>query len=207
MDRPLLEPSCVADTDEQPTSMRWRNRTGGTSIRWRRSASAVALLLVACSTAGVAAAVTMLGIGFSPVLTNSMSPSYGAGSVAITRQKPTLELAAGDVVILPLSEGQRYMHRVVDVQRLGSRTHVRTKGDHNSVADPWTLEVTSLTAPVTIGSIPYLGWTTKVLRQTTMRLLLAGVVVAFTIVGLRDARRLRKRAHGHQLTESASLDR
>jgi signal peptidase I len=161
------------------------------SHRWFRISTAVVLIAAVIISVSTAVAVSTLRIGFTPVLTDSMSPTLEAGSVAITRQKPTNSLEVGDVVILPLpdNEGQRFLHRLIEVEHLGSETHVRTKGDRNPLPDPWTLQVTSSTAPVAIGSIPYLGWTTNVLRWTIVRLLFAGLTMALVIVGLLRIRR------------------
>jgi signal peptidase I len=165
------------------------------------------LVLATISTVAVACAVTFLRIGFVPVLTNSMSPSLEPGSVAITRQVATSDLSLGDAVILPLpdSEGQRYLHRLIEVEHLGTKTRVRTKGDNNPLADPWTLEVTSSTAPVAIASIPYLGWTANVLRSTFVRLVFAALVVLLVGVGLTRLRRQHLDSREQESDDSAHL--
>lgn len=159
--------------------------------RWGYRLSGILLAFVTVSTVVLACAVTFLRIGFAPVLTNSMSPAFEPGSVAITRQKSTTDLAVGDAVVLPLPEGdgQRYLHRIIEVRRVGTHTQVKTKGDHNPLADPWTLEVTSSNAPVALGSIPYLGWTANVLRWTIVRLAFAGLIIVLVVLGLARARR------------------
>lgn len=171
---------------------RFPHRDPGTKYsRWGHALSGVLLAFVTVSTVTITCAVTFLRIGLAPVLTNSMSPALEAGSVAITRQKSTNELVVGDAVILPLpdSDGQRYLHRIIEVRHVGSHTQVKTKGDHNPLADPWTLEVTSPTAPVAVGSIPYLGWMANVLRWTILRLVFAGLIVALIVIGLERLRR------------------
>jgi signal peptidase len=166
------------------------------------------LSLATISTVAVACAVTFLRIGFVPVLTNSMSPSLEPGSVAITRQVPTSDLSPGDAVILPLpdTEGQRYLHRLIEVKHLGTKVHVKTKGDNNPLADPWTLEVTSSTAPVAIASIPYLGWTANVLRWTFVRLMFAALVILLVGVGLMRLRRQHLDSRERESDDSARLN-
>ena len=165
--------------------------TRGDDSRLIRAMTGLVLIVAVIISVATAVAVSALGIGFAPVLTDSMSPELDAGSVAITRRKSTQELAVGDVVILPLpdGDGQRYLHRIVEVRPAGDRIHVRTKGDQNPLVDPWTLHVASASAPVAIASIPHLGWTTNILRWTLVRLVLGGVVVTFLLVGSMRLRR------------------
>lgn len=163
----------------------------GHGRKWFRAMTGLALILVMILSVSITVAVSMLRIGFTPVLTDSMSPALKAGSVVVTRQKPTADLAVGDAVILPLPDGagQRFLHRLIEVRHIGTQTHVRTKGDHNPLIDPWTLHVTSTTAPVAVASIPYIGWTTNILRWTVVRLLVAALVVALVVIGLVRIRR------------------
>jgi signal peptidase len=185
-----------------------RSNAYSDSHRWFRPTTAVVLIAAVIISVSTAVAVSALRIGFTPVLTDSMSPTLEAGSVAITRQKLTDNLDVGDVVILPLpeNEGQRYMHRLIEVEHFGSETHVRTKGDRNPLPDPWTLQVTSSTAPVAIGSIPYLGWTTNVLRWTIVRLLFAGLIMALVIIGLLRIRRQMSRTHRSNVIVNSSKE-
>jgi signal peptidase len=137
-----------------------------------------------------------------------MSPSFEPGSVVITRQVPTSDLSPGDAVILPLPDtaGQRYLHRLIDVKHLGTKVHVKTKGDNNPLADPWTLEVTSSTAPVAIASIPYVGWTANVLRWTVVRLAFAALVILLVGVGLLRLRRQHLESRKHKYGDPTWLN-
>jgi signal peptidase len=165
--------------------------TRGDDSRMFRAMTGFVLFMAAIISVATAVAVGALGIGFAPVLTDSMSPGLDAGSVAITRRKATQELVVGDVVVLPLpdGDGQRYLHRIVEVRPAGDRIHVRTKGDQNPLVDPWTLHVASASAPVAIASIPHLGWTTNILGRPPVRLVLGGVVVTLLLVGAMRLRR------------------
>ena len=157
-------------------------------------ASGLVLILVLITSISFAFAVAIMRIGFTPVLTNSMEPSVDPGSVVITKQKSTSDLSLGDRVILPLpgGDGQRYLHRIVEIRHYGTRIHIKTKGDKNSLPDPWTLEVTSKDVPIVIASIPYVGWTTNILRPTYLRLALASVIIILVIVALMRIRRQSK---------------
>lgn len=193
MDHPLLR---------EPISRRLRNK-GGPAQRRRhftrnenrehraRLVSGGLLMFVTLLAVAMACAASILRIGFTPVLTNSMAPTFEPGTVAITRPKDTQELKVGDVIILPLpdSNGQRYLHRLIEVRHVGDAIWVKTKGDHNPLPDAWTLEVTSATAPVAVGSIPYVGWLTNVMRGTVVRLGFAGGIVLLVVVGFERTRR------------------
>lgn len=191
---PLVLPPSPPTHRRRPSRPRERfprMPSGSRYARWGHRLTGVLLVLVTIATVTITCAVTFLRVGFAPVLTNSMSPYLRPGSVVVTRQKPTEDIAVGDAVVLPLpdSDGQRYVHRIIEVQHLGAHTQVRTKGDHNPLADPWTLEVTSPSAPVAVGSIPYIGWIANVLRWTILRLVFAGIIVTLVVIGLARARR------------------
>lgn len=158
---------------------------------WARLVSGALLIFVTLLAVVLACAVSIFRIGFTPVLTNSMSPTFQQGSVVITRPKDTEALKVGDVAILPLPgcNGQQYLHRLIDVQRVGTMTLVKTQGDHNPLPDAWTLEVTSSHAPVAVGSIPYVGWMTNVMRGTPIRFGFAGGIVILVVVGFKRLRR------------------
>jgi signal peptidase I len=128
----------------------------------------------------------IVGVGFSPVLTNSMAPDHPAGSVVITIQVPSHELEVGDVVKLPLpsSEGQSYIHRVVDVTPYGESTILVTKGDNNVARDPWVLEVVSSTSPLVVATIPVLGALTAVTGYRSAQLLLGVLAFAFVAIAV-----------------------
>lgn len=178
----------AADASQRPRHLFPRKENRGS---WARLISGGVLMFVTLLAVAMACAASILRIGFTPVLTNSMSPTFEPGSVAITRPKDTQDLKVGDVIILPLpdSNGQRYLHRLIEVRHVGDAIHVKTKGDHNPLPDAWTLEVTSATAPVAVGSIPYVGWLTNVMRGTAVRLGFAGAVVLLVVVGFERTRR------------------
>jgi signal peptidase len=107
----------------------------------------------------VAALVAVVGfhIGLTPVLSASMTPDFGAGSLVVTKPVPVSSLRAGQVIVFtPPGEPDRYVHRVVSIHG-GDRPVIRTKGDANPLVDPWHARLSTATVPVVVGSVPMLG--------------------------------------------------
>ena len=75
------------------------------------------------------------------MLTGSMAPLINPGDVVVSVAKPASELKTGDVITygIPVEDRRIETHRVVDIIRnADGTTAVRTKGDANNGADPWT---------------------------------------------------------------------
>ena len=127
------------------------------------------VVLVGAFLVSVAAAVAivMLHIGFAPVLSGSMEPSFAAGDVVLTEAVDRSSLTPGDIVILPLPDGstQHYVHRIVTAKQSSGGLLVTTRGDNNPTADNWALEITSTTAPKVVGVIPRVGFLQPPTRQ------------------------------------------
>ncbi|PRY39596.1 signal peptidase I [Umezawaea tangerina] len=118
-------------------------------------------VLAVLALAAVAGAVLVVGfrVGFAPVLSPSMSPAFDPGALLVTRPVDARSVEVGDVVVLPRPDapGERYAHRVVEVDRAQVEPLVRTKGDNNTAADPQRLRLTSDTVPVVVGHVPWIG--------------------------------------------------
>ena len=155
------------------------------SKSWRISKN-VALVVVAVGSVTAAILVSTLSLGFSPVLSNSMTPSFHAGEVVITQPEKRTQLRVGDVVILPLPDGsgQRYLHRIVQVLTKNGEVLVRTKGDNNPLPDPWTLRIDSSEVPKAVGSLPKIGMVSAYFRNTSIRLALSCIIFALVLAQL-----------------------
>ena len=146
----------------------------------------------------VAAGVAILagGIAFrfadfhvQTVLSGSMRPTVAPGDLAITQGVPIGSLRVGDVVVFtPPTETQAVIHRIAS--REGDV--ITTKGDANSVADPWHVTLQGATGYRLVFVVPYLGWLTEL---RSVGLIVAGLCVALLIlleirkgVGARRAR-------------------
>jgi signal peptidase len=154
----------------------------------RRSRLFTGLLLV------VGAGVLAVGIGFrvadfhvQTVLTGSMRPVVSPGDLAITQGVPIGSLRVGDVVVFtPPNETQTVLHRIAS--REGDV--ITTKGDANSVADPWRVTLQGATGYRLVGVVPYLGWLTEL---RSVALISAGLIVALLIL-----REIRKGVGAHR---------
>ena len=129
------------------------------------------------------AVVLAAGIGFrvddfhvQTVLSGSMRPTVSPGDLAITQGVPIGSLRVGDVVVFtPPTETQSLLHRIAS--RDGDV--ITTKGDANSVADPWHVTLQGTTGYRLVFVVPYLGWLTE-LRSAA--LIAAGLIVALLIL-------------------------
>ncbi len=138
----------------------------------------VDMVLVAAGVAVIAA-----GIGFrladfhaQTVLSGSMRPTVSPGDLAITQGVPVSSLRVGDVIVFtPLSEARPVLHRIASLEG----DAITTKGDANSVADPWHLTLQGATQYRLVFVVPFLGWLTE-LRSGA--LIAAGLLVALLIL-------------------------
>lgn len=103
----------------------------------------------------IAALVLIYGVEFSRVLSPSMAPDMPVGSVAVTSHIPADDLRVGQVAILRTpDEHALYIHRIVSLQYTPDGMVIRTKGDANPSADPWTVIVKSPEVAVLVFVLP-----------------------------------------------------
>ena len=101
----------------------------------------------------------LVGLGFSPVLSQSMQPSISAGDLEITRPVAVRDLAVGDVVVLKAFQTQTlFSHRIVKLERGPQRVTVTTQGDANPVVDrnPAVLSP-NVEVPIVAATVPFVG--------------------------------------------------
>ncbi|KRE54818.1 S26 family signal peptidase [Arthrobacter sp. Soil736] len=109
-----------------------------------------------------------LGYQTSTMLTGSMAPLINPGDVVVSAAKPSSELKTGDIITygIPVDDRRIETHRVVEIIRnANGTTAVRTKGDANNGADPWTAILQEDTVHVHAATIPYLGTAIRTLRD------------------------------------------
>lgn len=155
------------------------------------------ILLISATILAVVGALslTVLRIGFTPVLSNSMSPTFSAGEIVVTRPELKSQLEVGDVVVLPLPDdsGQRYLHRIIEIQSDEQQVIVRTKGDKNQKPDPWSLRIDSEHVPVALAGLPKLGLVSSYFQTPNVRLIIGSLIFSLALIGviraLRDVRR------------------
>ena len=143
----------------------------------RRSRLVTGLMLLAG--VGILAA----GIGFrvadfhiQTVMSGSMRPTVSPGDLAITRGVPIGSLSVGDVVVVaPPNETRPVLHRIASLDG----AVITTKGDANSISDPWRITLQGATAYRLAFVVPFLGWLTE-LRSAA--LIGAGLIVALLVL-------------------------
>lgn len=117
-----------------------RNITSDMILRATGRALGFTALIVATLAALVLIVVPLLtGSHTYSVLTNSMKPFYGPGTLLVVKPTAFDKLAVGDVVTYQLESGRPEVitHRIISfaVDQQGN-SQLITKGDHNDVADP-----------------------------------------------------------------------
>lgn len=117
------------------------------------------------------------------VLSGSMSPQIGTGSVVFVKPTDAGEIKKGDVITFTGFAGSDTLttHRVVGISRKADGLEFITKGDANRVNDPNPISDRNLIGRVSF-SIPYLGYLT-VFSQTKYGLLaiivIPGILLLF----------------------------
>jgi signal peptidase len=152
------------------------------------------LWLLACVGAlGVLAAQVVSGrYEAHPILSGSMSPGFPTGGVVVTRRVPVSSLAERDVIIFhkPTNPDELVVHRIVGLTTKGGATVIETKGDNNTIKDPWAVTLRGGVAYRATYTIPFIGYAALWLHDPATRryaaFIAAGVlVVAAGLVVMR----------------------
>lgn len=119
------------------------------------------------------------------VLTASMRPTMPEGSMVVTTPVDPAGLRVGDVITyrIPVEDRRIVTHRVVELHEPGPTPVVRTKGDANNGADPWTARLTGGTVWKARVAVPKVGYATVWLRQPQVRTLFV-LFVPFLLAAL-----------------------
>lgn len=105
-----------------------------------------------------AAAVVALPLQLSPVLSGSMSGTFEPGALLVSRPVPAELVRPGDVIVFtPPDSGDRYAHRIVDVEPTAGGPVVVTRGDANPAPDPWRARLADERVPRVVTAVPHAG--------------------------------------------------
>ena len=132
----------------------------------------------------------LLGYQTATMLTGSMAPQINPGDVVITAPMPSAAVRAGDVITysIPVEDHRIETHRVVGVLTgANGSIAVRTKGDANAAADPWTATLQGDTVYRQVAVIPQLGNAIRALREPPVRTVLLYGAPALLVVGVLSA--------------------
>ncbi len=164
-----------------------RQRSPRTTVVGRVRA-AIWTLLVALILAGVGLAAFSVLSGnwtVAPILSGSMRPGFPVGGVAAAERMPMRSLAVGDVIIFqnPYLRSLQMVHRITQLKvNKSGQPVIKTKGDANPVADPWTVTLHGRYVYVAQFTLPLLGYpavyTNHSLDLIVAGLILLGVVLA-----------------------------
>ena len=134
------------------------------------------------------AVATALGIlRITPVLSGSMRPGLRPGDAVVTRRVDARSVRVGDVIVLRVPArygGGQVVHRIAGVSRDESATTVTTKGDANSVGDPWRVTLSDRAYRV-VAALPYLGWIVDLKAYGGLAVLWTLLLVLLTVLCVR----------------------
>lgn len=157
-------------------------------MRALRSRTADVLLAVALI-AGLAYAglIHVGGYRAEAVLSGSMQPTLGVGTLVLVRPVASSQVRPGEIITFssPEDHGMLITHRVVAVERTrGGARVLRTKGDANRVRDPWTIPARGRVGRV-VAHVPYAGYGVVWLGSGIARkllLLLTAITIGFVLL-------------------------
>jgi signal peptidase I len=165
-----------------------RRRSVGARIgRALSTLVSVAVILAAC----LILVPTLLGYQRYAIVSGSMEPTIPTGSVVYTKAEPVAELLVGDIItFVPPAEyeiSQPVTHRIIEITPAAPGTEVagrpvpegtlqiKTKGDANTAADPWTMVPDQAETARVEHHIPYLGYVYMALSNRWVQLLVIGL--------------------------------
>ena len=99
-----------------------------------------------------------LGWSVNSVVSGSMEPALGKGSLIVTRPVKLQEIKVGDIILFssPISFKTMITHRVVDVE-YNSLLSIRTQGDANISPDPYRVPGQNVIGKVVL-HVPSIGY-------------------------------------------------
>lgn len=127
--------------------------------------------------AGVLLLPRVAGMETYAVLTGSMQPAIGAGSLVYTQKVQSQALAVGDVITFQMASGTVVTHRIAAIDEGGNFT---TKGDANNVVDMAPVAPSQVIGRVAF-RLPALGTVCEVLKTRTGILTVSGVLIVLIL--------------------------
>lgn len=112
------------------------------------------------------------------VLSGSMGPGMPVGAVAVLAPVNPAAVKVGDVITFqaPIADHPVVTHRVVEILEGGPHPVLRTKGDANLSADPWSARIESSPAWRRVAVVPYAGTVIRTLRSAPVHLATVQIV-------------------------------
>jgi signal peptidase len=162
-------------------------RTATVAVRTLvRTAQWAATLLASAAFVGLALLPHLGMYRTLTVLTASMKPTFSPGDVVVVRPEPIQDLKVGQVISyqVPVGVHQVETHRVVKIlSGAGTTTPViQTKGDNNTVVDPWTAQLNGTTVYRLVAVVPKAGYAINFMRGRIFHLLTVFFIPALLAV-------------------------
>lgn len=104
-------------------------------------AASLALLALVTLFLGVTVVPRVFGAELRTIRSGSMEPAIGRGSLAVALPVSAGDIRAGDVIMFrqPGDPDRIITHRAADVLKEGESRTIQTRGDANTVLDPWSV--------------------------------------------------------------------
>ncbi len=135
-------------------------------------------LIVALGAAavGIGVLVFVANLHFQTVTSGSMRPTFSPGDMAVTEGVPVGSLKVGDVIVFfPPGHTQAVIHRIVSLEN----GVIKTRGDANSVEDPWQVTLAGTRAYRMVAVVPFIGWLSQLQGPA---FIVAGLLVGLAIL-------------------------
>jgi signal peptidase len=116
-----------------------------------------------------------------------MAPLINPGDVVVTAPTPVSAIRVGDIItyLIPVEDHRVETHRVIEIlTNQDGTTAVRTKGDANNGADPWTATLQGDTVDRHILTVPLVGQAIRLLREPVVLNTLMYGAPAVLVIGL-----------------------
>lgn len=156
----------------------------------RRAGSAVATLmfvLALLTLLGMTVGPRVLGYRTATMLTGSMAPGIEPGDLVVDTSEPVSEVAVGQIITyqIPVEDHRVESHRVIWLGHdPAGHVLIRTQGDANPIADPWTAQLGSGPVWRVRGVVPLAGSAIRTLRRPIVHSALVVVLPAVLVLGL-----------------------
>ncbi len=128
----------------------------------------VIILIIIGATLGAFGAFTIAMGTSSPLVvveSESMIPTLQVGDLLVLQAQAPEDIIYGTIIVYNADwHGKPIVHRVVEVQLVGSEYHYYTQGDNNSARDPGYRLYEDIVG-VVVFVIPYIGYVTLFLHQ------------------------------------------
>lgn len=169
-----------------------------------RVLSGAALAITAVVSVALALLVSVGGVSFARILTESMAPEVNRGDGLVLAPLSVHDITPGTVVLLPMpdADGTMYAHRVTRVERSAAGVTLHTKGDANPTADPWTVTVHSSEVQRVVTTLPLSDIPILQLTRSTVYTVIAFLVAVLVAARVRSEVGDRRRRRAQVLAET-----